>query len=293
MNSNNIVSPLPGRESVRLIAFGRSAARFVMQMCKEAPDPLVPLLTDHLSWIDADVGLAGLDVEGLAIVFVAVAADATDNEMGDAFGVASRCRLNSVTTIGVLLPPEDGRVVGAPTQPSGSAEVGISDLLEVLDAHVDIPIPALAEHQQGLLWLLTTLRRLHEEGLFILEPAWDLNDLLETLELPGAKLKLVVRSIEQADIVEAVNQAVTDLQASSADLQSASGLLVVLWQSSTRRLTVREVRDAGWHASQALGQGGMHMVLIARAPGHWIGVGACATLVASWPRRFPPLGGAT
>ncbi|PZQ78311.1 MAG: hypothetical protein DI563_00480 [Variovorax paradoxus] len=264
-----------------------------MQMCNEAPDPLVPLLVDHPTWIDATGRFVRVDFEGLAIVFLAIGADATDNEMGDAFVLASRCRLNSVTTIGVLLPPEDGCVVGAPTQPSGSAEVGMSDLLEVMDAHVDVPIRALAEHQQGLLWLLTTLRRLHQDGLFILEPAWDLNDLLETLDLPGAKLKLAVRSVEQADSVEAVNQAIIDLQASSADLQSASGLLVVLWQSSTRRLTVREVRDAGWHASQALGQGGMHMVLVARAPGHWIGVGACATLVASWPRRFPPLGGAT
>lgn len=278
---------------MRLIAFGRSAARFVMQMCKEAPDPLVPLLADHPTWIDATGRFVGLDDEGLAIVFLAFGSDATEDEVGDALVLASRCRLSSVTTIGVLLPPEDGRVVGAPSQPSGSAEVGVSDLLEVLDAHLDVSIPARAEHQQGLLWLLTTLRRLHQDGLFILEPAWDLNDLLETLDLPGAKLKLAVRSVEQADIVEVVNQAIADLQASSADLQSAGGMLVVLWQSSTRRLTVREVRDAGWHASQALGQGGLHMVLVARAPGHWQGVGACATLVASWPRRFPPLGGAT
>ncbi|MDN4590272.1 hypothetical protein DBA29_17420 [Xenophilus aerolatus] len=261
-------------------------------MCDRAPDPLVPLLRDHLKWINADGQLAGLDVEGLAIVFLAIGADATDNEVGDAFILASRLRLDNVTTIGVLSPPEDGRTVGASMQPSAYTETWMADLLELLDAHLEIPIQMLAEHQEGLLWLLTTLRRLHQDGLLILEPAWDLTDLLETLDLPGAQLKLIFRSVEQADIDEAVSQAITDLQASNADLQSATGMLVVLWQSSTRRLTVREVRDAGWQASQALGQGGLHMVLVAHAPGPWAGVGACATLVASWPRRFPPLGGA-
>lgn len=278
---------------MRLIAFGRSAARFVKQVCDRAPDPLVPLLADHLSWIDADGQLAGLEVEGLAVVFLTIGADATDKEVSDAFILASRFRLNSVTTIGVLLPSEDGRVAGASMQPTASAEVWMADLQELLDAHLNIPIQLQAEHREGLLWLVTTLRRLHQDGLFILEPAWDLNDLLETLDLPGAQLKLIFRSVEQADVAEAVNHAIADLQASNADLQSASGMLVVLWQSSTRRLTVREVRDAGWQASQALGQGGLHMVLVAQAPGPWLGVGACATLVASWPRRFPPLGGAT
>lgn len=278
---------------MRLIAFGRSAARFVKQMCDRAPDPLVPLLADHLSWIDADGQLAGLEVEGLAVVFLAIGADATDNEVGDAFILASRFRLNNVTTIGVLLPQEDECVVGTSMQPAAAAEVWMAHLLALLDAHLDIPIQLRAEHRDGLLWLLTTLRRLHQDGLFILEPAWDLTDLLETLDLPGAQLMLIFRSVEQADISEAVSQAITDLQASNADLQGASGLLVVLWQSSSRRLTVREVRDAGWQASQALGQGGLHMVLVAQAPGAWTAVGACATLVASWPRRFPPLGGAT
>lgn len=278
---------------MRLIAFGQGAALFVKQMCDRAPDPLVPLLADHQIWIDADGPPAGLDVEGLAIVFLAIGVDATDNEVGDAFILASRLRLNNVTTVGVLLPSEDACVAGASMQPSAFAEVWMADLLELLDAHLDIPNRLRAEHREGLLWLLTTLRRLHQDGLFILEPAWDLTDLLETLDLPGAQLKLIFRSVDQADIDEAVNQAITDLQASNADLQSASGMLVILWQSSSRRLTVREVRDAGWQASQALGQGGLHMVLVAQAPGAWTAVGACATLVASWPRRFPPLGGAT
>ncbi len=292
MNFDSSASRPTGIESVRLIGFGQAAARFINELRELAPEPLVPLLTDHPAWMEANGRRIGTDLKGLAFLFMVIGVDATEREVSDALTLAFRAQQDDVTTIGAFLHTERDGPDATPLQPLAEDSVSMPMLMDMVAGYVDVPCREWVDQLDALRWLATTLRRLHEEEIMVLEPAWDLYDLLETLDLPGASLKLLTRTVPVGEpATAAVGQALDDLIANGADLNLASGLLLVLWQSGKRRLKLSEVRAAGWTASQALGPGGQHMVLVARAGPDWDGVGACATVVCSWRRWIPDLDG--
>ncbi|NDZ12783.1 hypothetical protein C7T35_10500 [Variovorax sp. WS11] len=287
----SIDSSGPQNEPVRLIGIGSKAATFIQQLCGNAPDPLAPLLVDHSAWMEADGRPGGVDFTSVVFLFVVIGADATKKEVGDAALLAWRAHLNAVSTIGVFLVGEgESGTLARPTRVSNSARESEEALRQLVDGCIDLEPSQVTDGLESLRWLCTTLRGLAREGVLILEPAWDLNDVLEVLDLPGAALSLATRTVgEGLPISLAVAQALDDLEDSGIELESANGILLVLWQSTKWRLTVQEVQRASRCAASALGQGGLHLVLTARAGKLWEGVGACATVVVSRQRSFPKL----
>lgn len=274
-----------GTASVRLIGIGAAGGRFVAQLHHGARGPLADLLglAPTTSAAGSSEQIGALELDGLAILFIAIALDAPQDDARSLQVLARRALTRDVQTIGVIVHE------GADAAHRGDA---LSTLLrEVLDnemlaGHIDVHQDD--EHAlQALRWMYGALSSLTRAGVLILEPGWDLADVVEVLELPGAQLSLAMHTVPKgASMSAAVIGALEDLAAKGVDLALASSILLVLWRAPDQKFYVRDVREASRIVGKALGQGGLHLILTAPSRVPWGEVGACATVVVSTRRAF-------
>lgn len=274
-----------GLASVCLIGIGAAGRQFVAQLHEGAHGPLADLLgptsassdDGHAAQIDT------LELDGLAILFIAFALDVRHSDARLLQILAHRALMRDVQTIGVIVHEGEG------TAHQGDALSPV--LREVLDSEVlagRIDIHQDDEHAlQALRWMYGALRSLTRAGVLILEPGWDLADVVEVLELPGAQLSLAMHTVPKGvSMSAAVIGALEDLAAKGVDLALASSILLVLWRAPDQKFYVRDVREASRIVGEALGQGGLHLTLTAPSRAPWGEVGACATVVVSTRRAF-------
>ncbi|RYH63556.1 MAG: hypothetical protein EON54_07940 [Alcaligenaceae bacterium] len=277
---------LGDNSAVRLVGVGVGGGELEQRLLAGAVGPLADLL-DTGGSVPAPrrlQDLEGYELDGLAILLVAVAVDGTDEEIHAALFLAWRACFLDVRVICILIHPRgnDGS--------NPEIEEAMTD--QIIDGQIDIWADATEDEMQALRWFYGGLRGVVRDGTLILEPGWDLADVVEVLDLPGSRLSLATHTVPKgASILEAVAEALADLESSGCDLALASGALLVLWRAPDQTLYARDVREAARLAGQALGQGGVHLTLTARSRVPWGEVGGCATVIASTPARFD-LGGA-
>lgn len=274
-----------GSASVRLIGIGVAGRRFVAKLHGGAQGPLADLLGSAPASSDdgSSEQIDALELDGLAILFIAFAFDVSHSDARSLQVLAHRALMRDVQTIGVIVHEGEGAAY------KGDALSTV--LRKVLDSEVlagRIDIHQNDEHAlQALRWMYGALRSLTRAGVLILEPGWDLADVVEVLELPGAQLSLAMHSISKgASMSAAVIGALEDLAAKGVDLALASSVLLVLWRAPDQKFYVREVREACRIVGAALGQGGLHLTLTAPSRVPWGEVGACATVIVSTRRAF-------
>lgn len=273
-----------GVASVRLIGIGVAGRRLVAQLHDGAQGPLA----DHLgpaptSSADGSGEIDALELDGLAILFIAIALDGPQNDARSLQVLARRALLRDVQTIGVIIHKGEGAALPADALSTVLREVLDSEVLAGrIDVHQD------DEHAlQALRWMYGALRSLTRARVLILEPGWDLADVVEVLELPGAQLSLAMHTVPKGTSMSAaVIGALEDLAAKGVDLALASSILLVLWRAPDQKFYVRDVREASRIVGEALGQGGLHLTLTAPSRVPWGAVGACATVVVSTRRAF-------
>lgn len=271
--------------SVRLIGIGAAGRRFVAQLHDGAQGPLADLLgpAPEFSADGNAEQIDALELGGLAILFIAFALDVSHSDARSLQVLAHRALMRDVQTIGVIVRE------GEDTAHQGDALS--TALREVLDSEVlagRIDIHQEDEHAlQALRWMYGALRSLTRAGVLILEPGWDLADVVEVLELPGAQLSLAMHTVpKSASMSAAVIGALEDLAAKGVELALASSILLVLWRAPDQKFYVRDVREASRIVGEALGQGGLHLTLTAPSRVLWGEVCACATVVVSTRRAF-------
>lgn len=279
-----------GAEPVRMLALGSSGMRFAKTLVGGATGPLADMLTDHPQGLepeDLTEAVLSFDFEGIAFLFIVIGVDATDFEVGLAVMLAWFASESGVTTIGIFVkrPVEHRQLVLAGRKWPWQPAILLSFLVDLVDGRIEELSDGSVHDLNAVRWFYGTLRTLAREGVLILEPAWDLHDITEVLDLPGARLTLLTRTVEVGETaLTAVKEALVDLEARGLELELAGGVLLIVWQGPPHRLTVRQVSAMSRMVREALGAGGQHLVLLARdtaAPQQRDGMGACATLVVS------------
>ncbi|RYE40092.1 MAG: hypothetical protein EOP24_42135 [Hyphomicrobiales bacterium] len=280
-----------GNEPVRLIAFGRTGVHFAKTLHERASGPLAHMLSDQPRWREPEdliETVRSFDFEGLAFLFIVIGSDATDFEVGQAVMLVWQALERGIIAIGFFIQKAHAAervltLTGSqwPWQPA----VLMNFLMELVDGRVDGLSSESSHDLEAVSWFYGTLRALGREGVLILEPAWDLHDITEVLDLPGARLTLLTRTLEVGELAAtAVKEALDDLETQGVELELAGGVLLIVWQGPPHRLTVQQVGVMSRMVRDALGAGGQHLVLTSRAlaapPGTY-GIGACATLVVS------------
>lgn len=267
-------SKASGPEPVCLAAFGQGAIAFVEALHRKATGPVADLLTGSLEQSRRDgIPLSDSDLEGVAIFFVAVSNDASDAEIDSAIEFALLAGTHDVRVIGIVINPDM-------TTPE-NAELAQALAGQVFDARIDIRADACESETQALGWFYAGLRGATRDGALIMEPGWDLSDVLSVLGLPGSRLSLATHPVPKGiSLLTAVSKAFIDMEQNGTELVLASGVLVVVWCAPDQILYAREIREVAKIASDAV-QGGLHLVLTARSTEPWGDVGACATLVVS------------
>ena len=270
-------------EPVRLLAIGGTGMHFARALRHNArtDDFESPKLEDLIEMVRR------FDFDGVAFLFIVIGMDATDLEVGQGMLLAQRASKRNAFTIGVFvermpsaeeaLIPSDSRCV----QPEASLLL----LMGLVDGRVETLSCNSEDDVDALRWFYGTLRALGQEGVLILEPGWDLHDVVEVLDLPGACLTLLTRTVDVGGTaVTAVQEALADLESQGVELALAGGVLLIIWQGPPHRLTVQQASTMSHMLHGALGAGGQHLIVSARAtpdPSWTVEIGACATLVVS------------
>lgn len=283
-----------GAKPVRMLAIGKTAAHFAKALKAGAAGPLADMLAHHPKWRkpeDLSETIRTFDYEGLAFLFIVVGLDATDFEVGQAVVLARRASEFGAFTIGAfVMRPHFYTSRNRPRQPG----LLWNFLADLMDARIEDLSDDSAHDMNAVRWFVGTLQTLTHEGVLILEPAWDLHDIAEVLDLPGARLTLLTCTVEMGKTaVTAVTEALLDLKERGIELELASGVLMVVWQGPPHRLTVQQVSGISRIVRDALGRGGQLLVLTAGAtvaPQQSAGKGACATLVVSHGSQHTKLG---
>lgn len=280
-----------GANPVRLLAFGSTGLQFAQALYEGAAAPLADMLAEHPTWFEPEdlaQTVRNYDFEGMAFLFIVVGVDATDYEVAHAAMLAWAASESGVNSIGIVVTPSTPahgqlRYEGSrwPWQPA----ILLSFLRGMVDGLIEV-YPERQDHDlQALRWLYGTLRSLAREGFLILEPAWDLHDITEVLDLPKSRLTLMSRTVAPGETaVTALSDALADLHAQGVELELAGGVLLIVWQAPPHRLTMRQVGEMSRMVRRDLGTGGQHLVLTARTAALTDGstdIGACATLVVS------------
>lgn len=289
---NESAAASAGQDPVRLFGFGTTGTRLVRALYEGAEGALGDLLADHGIWIepeDMSHAVRSFGMAGVAFIFIAIGINATDYDAAHAALLAWRASEYGVATIAIVVHDSVADGGNGLRTPSMKPAILPGLLLDIVQGRIDVEGEGAGEGEihdlQALRWMYGTLRSLAREGFLILEPAWDLDDVSEVLDLPGSQLKLVTRTVRPGHHVkEAVYEGLGDLEEAEGDLELASGLLVILWQAPPLRLTVKHVRQIGQMARSALGAGGQHLILTARiktARDRPLSIGGCATLILS------------
>ncbi|RYE48556.1 MAG: hypothetical protein EOP24_06970 [Hyphomicrobiales bacterium] len=259
-------------EPVRLFAFGQGGAAFVEAIHCESTGPVADLLAGSFNHSRPDgIPLTDSDLEGVAIVFIAVSLDASEAEMNLALEFASRAFAQDLRVIGIVIHPDRH----TPENPE------LTQALEdqVIDARIDMRADATEAEMQALRWFYAGLRGAARDGTLILEPGWDLSDVVSVLDLPGSLLSLATHAVPKGtSLLTAVTKALEDLEQNGTELGLASGVLLVVWCAPDQVLYAREIREVAKAASDAV-QGGLHLTLTARSTEPWGDVGACVDSV--------------
>ena len=271
-------SSAPGElDTVRLVGIGTGGNRLVVALHRGAAGPLADLLDSRTELQNADRDLKQVDdddVNSVAMLFIAIASDAKEAEIRAALFLAKQALAVDVRVISIVVRAKD----------NASENVELAEALadQVIDGQIDVQANPTEEELQALRWFYGGLRSLARDGTLILEPGWDLEDVVEVLDLPGSRLSLATSAVPKGvSVLVAVSEALDDLASSGTDLALASGILVVLWRAPDQSLYVRDVRQAARLAADAIGQGGLHLTLTARSKVSWGDIGGCATVVAS------------
>jgi len=270
-------------EPVRLLAIGSTGMHFARALRHGArSDDFESLKPEDLTEM-----VRRFDLDGVAFLFIVIGMDATDLEAGQAMQFVQRAAERSVFTIGVIVEPAPSAeealnpVDSRRVQPVASLLL----LMGLVDGRVETLSCNSEDDVDALRWFYGTLQALGQESVLILEPGWDLHDVVEVLDLPGACLTLLTRTVDVGGTaVAAVQEALADLESQGFELALAGGLLLIVWQGSPHRLTVQQASTMSRMLREALGAGGQHLIITARAtqaPSHNTGAGACATLVVS------------
>lgn len=279
MAKQNAHPDSPAREPVHLHAWGEAARAFVQRLCSEVPEPLVALMAEHPRWLHVAECPAKYRVEDATFLFMVIGRDARAQDIRDALSLLSVVDPEQVSSILV-------RLYRSSAKPACES---LETLADQSGACIEVPESSADSTLEALRWLLATLRGLAMSGDLILESQWDLDDLREVLGIPGARWTLFSYAVsEELSASEALAEAM-GWAADDLNVEAAWGLLVLVWQSPEWPLTGAEMRQAVRVARQALGVGGLTMVLRAAAGARWGGHSACITLVVSHPRGYPPL----
>lgn len=282
MSSTNHSSTPEELDPVRLVGVGIGGNRLVAALHRGAEGPLADLLDSRTKLRHADRDLKQVDdydLQGVAMLFIAIASDATEPEIRSALSLAWRALALDVRVISIVVRGKD----------NAFENVELAEALadEVIDGRIDVHANPTEEELQALRWFYGGLRSLARDGTLILEPGWDLEDVVDVLDLPGSRLTLATSAVPKGvSVLFAVSDALADLVSSGTDLALASGILIVLWRAPDQTLYVRDVREAARLAANAIGQGGLHLTLTARSKVSWGDVGGSATVVASTPGTY-------
>lgn len=287
--------------AVLLLAFGISGLHFIERV--SAGTSKRPKKTRSRIPL-ADAGyrrhrcVAELDLSYVSFLFLALGIDATDIDVEEAIQATQLAKSQGVITVAVTIGSAGRRDLDSDsstswslpwlsTSPSSSQVPKLGRLLRRVDGQIAVRESQMLHDTDAFGWFYGTLRSLSKKGLLLLEPAWDLHDVTEVLDLPGARLVLTTRTVEAGETAStALEDVLIDLQNGDVDLALASGVLAIVWQQPSNRLTVRDISTIGRTVRAAIGAGGQHMVLSAQskhAEAQLGTVGASVTLVVSLP----------
>lgn len=285
---------------VRLAAFGSTAIDFSRRLHEDATGPLADMITDHYPWQESEdltTTVRVYDFDGIVFLFIVIGTDATEYEIGRAIVLAGKASEREVITIGVFVKPQVvkyAHITPYASKRSAQPVILLTFLMDLVDGKIETLLNYSVHDIDAVAWFYGTLRSLGTQRTLILEPAWDLDDIIEVLDLPGARFKLLMQTVEVGrTAVGALQETLVDAKAKGIELQLASGIVLIVWQGPPHRLTVRQVSEMGRMLHTAMGAGGQHLILTARTEieaTQSLHIGACAILVISFGSQHLVLG---
>lgn len=223
-------------------------------------------------------------MHGVVILFVALALDATEVEVNVALTLMQRLRQEGGSAgsasyvIGILLYPEGNELDDHIVVDLEST----ANFIRGLDGRIGVDVRTEGLVCQSIGWLYAALRKLTVDGVLILEPAWDLQDVVEVLNLPGSNLRLATVKVAPAETYpSALDRAIELLVLEGVELEFAGGILMVLWHPASDRHSSREMRELTRELDQRFDHGVLQLMLRVTSHRDLPKARACMTLVIS------------
>lgn len=272
--------------AVRLVGVGTTGARFVQRFHAEVPasgSPLAQLRDEVPSFIWIEQGEAdallqgadlGMDLGDTRLLLLAFGADMRRAEIEAAMHLAWSMWSRDGHTVAIVIG-------GKHLRPSQDSMLGI--LCDAVDARLDVADDS-REQMEPVQWLYLGLRRSVMDGSPFLEPAWDTEDIVETLGFCEVELVLRMETFGQpGQLTQALGDALRDLYRLPPGIERAQGMLIVLWAPKELGLTAAEVRVMRQLVNEAMGAGALQLTirLAGSAPPGTRGV---LTLIVSFSR---------
>ncbi|WP_019656446.1 hypothetical protein [Variovorax atrisoli] len=289
---NVLHTPVDGEPiaAVRLIGIGASGRRFAQQFHThiDAPahTPLADLLSQQPTSIKIGIGMADsgehvdgdqIDLKDTCILCLAFGSDMTPAEIEAAMHLIWRMWDQHGHVIGIVL--------GVHNRPPPDPDSMLGILCESIDARIDIADLTDAAELAPLQWFYVALQRSVLEGLSILEAAWDHSDVAEALDLGHVQLELFTQPLDGPTQLDAAMVEVLEaFRHRGVWLEQARGAVLVLWAPSEYQITVRMVRGLGRSLGEALGEGGLHLIIRLKSRPAAGDQTAYLTLAVSTPR---------